>query len=257
MATIINPYRFAAAGGAFDPSTDLTWHSLWWADGTNFTGLYNDGDALDGGPGTKPWPNETAEADLYLLGTAATNDNPYDANDAEFNNQGAVAITSAPFITNASISQESWTVDPDYTSGVSTVVVGKLTEVASNNTLTDGGSLATERNVIRAKSNNWSIYAGTTIDTGGTPDTNVHLFTGIFDGSTGADKLIVDGTTVINTNAGSGQLKEFALGGTRAGANLGKPKIALCGVYEGDITADSEYSNFTDWVETYYGLTIS
>jgi hypothetical protein len=37
MATgIVNPHSVAVAGGAFNPETDITWHTLFWAEGTKY-----------------------------------------------------------------------------------------------------------------------------------------------------------------------------------------------------------------------------
>ena len=108
----------APAAGGFNPETDITWHSLFWAEGTGMTAQgYSNGDPV----GT--WPNETAESDA----TEATNQPTYEASNTNLNSQPAVDFGAAGDFTK--LVATSFTVDPS--SPWSLVVIGDLTASAS------------------------------------------------------------------------------------------------------------------------------
>ena len=104
----------------------------------------------------------------------------------------------------------------------------------------------------------WTFSAGTAI-AGGTPDANPHLFRATANGASSA--LLVDETSIVASNAGATGLTVLALGagvstlGTYA--NYLSGSIAYAAIFNTDPTALPEWSTFTSWVETTYGLVIA
>ena len=255
MATIINPYRFAAGGGDFDPASDITWHSLWWAEGTNFVSQgYSDTDEITS------WANETSEVDLVEYLVNATVWANYNASNSNFNNQPTVdwnTSVSGALQTN-STGGDDFTSSPSYASKCSFVFIARQTVAASTTTSIMDGADSGGRNVFGTSGGAWRMFGGGSVKTGGTGDTSTHLFVAQWDGSTGNDTLDVDGTNAISADSGSGTVTGLHVGAANNNSsNASKPEIALFGVYEGDFTADSEYANFTSWAGTHYGLTIA
>ena len=83
LATKLRGVPGPVAAGGFNPETDITWHSLFWAEGTDFVAEgYGDTDPIT------TWPNETGESDA----TQATGSRQplYTASHASLNNQPAV-----------------------------------------------------------------------------------------------------------------------------------------------------------------------
>jgi hypothetical protein len=233
-----------AAAGGFDPETDITWHSLFWAEGTDFVAQgYSDTDPV----GTVP--NETGESDA----TSTTTARPlYTASSATLNNKPALSWTQPKYSRTAAFS-----VAPSYTSGVSIVIIG-FVNWNSTAFLVDGIAASNRNGIYQADAatDAWALYAGTA-SLGTASDSSPHLFVGKFSTS-GNDLLRVDGGTVHDAEAGSQTLTGLTLGAHATLNTLGaNGDIALVGVYEGDIEADGSWSSFETWAETHYGLTIA
>jgi hypothetical protein len=242
MGLVVDSYRFAAAGPSFDPETDITWHSLFWAEGTDFVAQgYTNGDAV----GT--WPNETGETDATAT-TGAT----FTAADADLNSQPSVATTVAANLQTAAFSS-----NPSYTSGVSIVVIGYVGE-ESNGVFFDG-RVSTNRNNLWRQFTLYKIFAGSSVSSAVVATVGAKLMVAQFDGGAGSDSLVVNGTSILSGNAGAQTLTgaslatRFSKGATEA--SLGS--WALFGVYEGDITVDGAYADFEAWVTSHYGITIA
>ena len=230
-----------AAGGAFNPETDITWHSLFWAEGTDFVARgYSDTDPV----GT--WDNETGESDA----TEATNKPIYDAVNPAYNDKPTLSFsTSTNKLTTTNFSSA-------VSAPNSIVVISNFGTTGGYPTMFDGND-TTNRQTLLLTSAKWEIFAGIEIRSG-TPDTNPHLFVCYFDGSSGNDTLDIDGTQILNSDAGGKTLDGLTIGNLITNlSNSVKGDIAFIGIYEGDITADGEWSNFTTWVEDHYGLTIA
>lgn len=238
---ILKQLQAKAASGDFNPQNDITWHSLFWAEGTDFVARgYSDTDSV----GT--WDNETGESDA----TEATNKPTYDAVNSAYNDQPVVNFgTSTTILKTANFSSA-----PSAPNSV--VVIGNWGLLVSYLTIFDGND-STKRQalLLKAGAAQYDLYAGTEVF-GGTPNTNPHLFVTYFDGSTGNDTLEIDGVGTIDTNAGSGTIDGLTIGNLIVSpGNCFKGNIALIGIYEGDITADGQWSNFTAWVDEHYGIT--
>ena len=235
--SIATQMRRAAAGvsaGEFNPQTDITWHSLFWAEGTDFVAQgYSDTDSVT------TWPNETGETDALSFGNLPTLTASY----ASLNSQPALH-----FATTTVATVSSFSVNPTYP--ISIVMIGRIETAAGFGEMFDGAGSDFSRIYMNSPPTQWRLFAGT-IRSGGTVDTNPHLWVARFDGSTGNDRLDVDGTTVIDANAGSTTIQSAVVGGAPVQA------YSLVGIYEGDITADGSWASMVAWIEDHYGLSIA
>lgn len=233
--------RRAAAGvSGFNPQNDITWHSLFWAEGTAFQSQgYSDTDSVT------LWPNETGESDA----TQTTGSPAYNISNSLYNNKPTV-----DFSTNG-MPTSNFSSAPTYP--ISTIVIANFGSTTNYRTLLDGNN-SSHRNIFQTSSSGaaYRTYAGIAIE-GGTPNTAPHLFRLGFDGSTSEDPLYVDEAkvTMSSTNAGSSQITGLTLS-YGSGYNHGGA-IALVGIYQGDITADTAWPDFTAWVTNHYGITIA
>jgi hypothetical protein len=222
----------AAGGGAFNPETDVTWHSLFWAEGTDFKAL-----GLADAASVTTWPNETGEQDATATGT------PLYDEVSNLNSQPAVLFDG----TGDYFRTAAFTTGPDYTSGVSIVAVTKTANTTANQTYFDGSDpTSADRNAVKGQASGtvWRLNAGNNQDAGGW-DTSAHLLVAQFDGGSGNESLAVDGAVVIDGSAGPKGLVGLSIGVQyNDGASL-DGEIALLGIYEGgDITADASWPDF-------------
>lgn len=232
-----------AGAPAFNPQTDITWHSLFWVEGSDFIAQgYVDTDPV----GT--WPNETGESDA----AHATNQPNYSASDTALNDQPAVVFTNA----NKDVLQTSaFASNPSYP--VSIVVIAR--GIGTGKHYVDGRA-SSNRNVI-FRDADWRLFAGSTV--GSDTATAAPVFAvAKFDGSTGADTLTINGVLKVNANAGSQTLTGLTIGSNYLAAGASaisflSGAVALVGIYEGDITADGAWDDFKAWVTSHYGIAIA
>lgn len=97
--------------------------------------------------------------------------------------------------------------DVSFGSGVSQpyeyFVVGRLRDNSNNYAITDGDSRP--EGYLVTQNGSWQIYAGGTAPTGGSEDTNIHIFNVRFDDSNSDNALIIDGgTPTIGPQGGAG-----------------------------------------------------
>lgn len=235
-----------AGGGAFNPETDITWHSFSWAEGTNFVAR----GIVDGGS-VQTWDNETGES---ALTQATAGKRPlYRASVAALNGQPAIDFDGTDDI----LVSADFTTNPDYTSKVSMVWVGNLNSVSGTRTILDGNDL-TNYHLFGCTSGAWWIRGSTTV-TGGTAATGAHLIVAIFDAATaaGGDIVDVDNANVITDDAGNRSVDGWSVCGRNNNTNYVDGEAALAGIYEGNIKSDPEWSNFKTWVTSHYGITLS
>ena len=238
--------KTAAAAGGFDVENDITWKHLWWASSSVNSG-YSDTDPV----GT--WYASVGEDVTQGTGNyqptfvaSATNLNNQKALDFDGGNDRYTHTFSAA---------------PSYTSGVTWVMIvdGDATAGVNMHLMTGTSTSTENRTRVADGTQLWQIEAGngnqdgtTTYATGG------HLITSFFDGSTGNDIMILDGTTEISADAGSEQVTGINIAANAAGTGSHwNGRIALIGCYEGRFDLDSEYSNFKTWVGSYYGITVA
>lgn len=233
-----------AGGAEFNPETDITWHSLFWAEGTDFQAEgYSDTNEITS------WLNEAGEAN----GTVPIGAKPtYVAAESTLNNQPAVRFTNAP----TKWVRVTYNTPPSYAAGVSYVLVvswstigqyrGFLSSTSDKNLLYAGGAVK------------YSIYASGSVRSGSAwPSSGAALMVAYFDGSTGSDKLWVNGALEVDANAGSGQATDMSFGALMTNNYSIDGAIPMCGVYEGNITAHGSFTDLETWAEDHYGLTIA
>lgn len=233
--------NFAAAGGGFNPETDITWHSLFWAEGTDFVAHgYSDSAKI----GT--WPNESGEIDATQAGADGVKPS-YDAVVPALNDKPAVNFDGNDLL------QATFSTGPS-SSLVSHVIVGQAT---TNPVVWCGVSMNNDRPKMFAGSGiGWSMFAGVTLS-GSAVDTSPHLLVGVFS-SSGGDTLHLDGALDATGDAGSTlNTTSVTLGRNADSTQYWTGPIALIGIYNGDITADGSWADFESWVTSHYGITIA
>ena len=232
----------ALAGGAtFDPVTAFTWHSLFWAEGPDFVAQ-----GYANGANVTNWPNETTEqnASNSTFSPSPT----YVASEAAFNGQPAVDFTGGLKKTAA------FTANPTYPLSIVCVV---LTDAPATRQLAFDGLNAGSRNNFEYYTTKYGIYAGSADTVGSTTATTDPLFVRcLFDGSTGADKLYINESLEVNSNVGSNKIAGISLGGSDLIGGL-NGRMALVGLYQGDISGDGSWSALKTWVTAHYGITLA
>lgn len=236
----------AAAGAitnpvsAFDVENDITWHSLFWAEGTAMTALaYSDTDAV----GT--WPNETGETDL----TEATNKPTFDVSNASFNNKPVLVGDGTQYM-----SATSWTSNP--VSPQSVVAVVNATGDGNMSFLSESANVKLRFDLVDT-SRFYAIYgsassAATDIAAVGA----VHGLVAQWS-SAGNEKFWIDGVLKHDGNLGAGQFDSALWAwSTSGGGQITPMEIAFIGIYEGDITADGSWADMQSWVSDHYGVSI-
>lgn len=236
---VMDPYRFPTEAGPFDPETDITWHSLFWAEGSDFLAQgYSDTDTVT------TWPNETGESDGAADGAPVLDIDGVAGQPAVVYNGSNSHATSA------------FSVNPSYTSGVTVVVIGRQVGSDGGNRFLFDGIGASNRNaVFRSGGTGGVIYAGSSQNNASfTNDADFGLTA--FYSTSGNEVLTVDGVETVNAAAGSQTLTGLTIGENYAGSNGGTWRVAFFGVYEGDITGDGSWADFQSWASSHYGVTI-
>jgi hypothetical protein len=227
---------------AFDPEAGITWHSLFWAEGTAFKAL-----GLSDGGAVASWVNETGETDAGgVLGPV------YEASTSGLGNRPSVDFTAAGSYCKAL----GWTVDPDYTNGVSIVAVNRTALTTGGIRVVCDGSTGSS-NALFTNATQWSMFAGATAGGGsaGVHDNFGTVLVGHFDGAN-SDLEITGTATVTAGNPGSEQLDgDFYIGSDKAEAPAAAfgGHIAFLGIYEGDIRLDANYKALEGYLYLHYG----
>ena len=220
----------------FDPQTAFTWHSLFWAEGSDFTAL-----GLADTAAVTTWPNEAAESDATRQLTTVT----YDAAHASFNNQPVVDVNSGYLA---------------FTPGVDPTQPFSIVAVCRWASLTGSHFLITDADASRriyAGTSNYFISNGTSdLPSSSATDTNAHLLNGLFS-ATANERLDIDGINVVNAAGGSSGFQgAIRIGADGNGNNRLVGQIALLGLYLGDITGADQWPDFKRWVTSHYGITV-
>ena len=232
----------ANPASGFNPENDITWHSLFWAEGTGFKARgYSDGGTVS------TWDNETGETDATSGNTKVT----YDEVDTNLNNQPSVAFNG----TNGALETAAFSVNPTYS--ISIVAIISLVDTAANRTICDNYASPNHRLFFRGSDDKiaWKIGTTTTASTF-VAGAGAHGVVATADGSTGNETITVAGTTYLNTNVGDDTISGLSIGKDTGSAHVYNGTIALIGIYEGDVTADGSWSDFQTWASDHYGVTI-
>lgn len=225
----------AAEPAGFNPETDMTWHSLFWAEGSAFTAL-----GLSNGDPIGTWPNEAGESSASSSGG---NRPVYVAAEGDLSGKPSVDFLGSRYLVTSAFGS-----NPSYP--ISIVMV--VSDLSHDQPLIDGIN-SSNRNHIYESGDDFAIYAGSTRGSSRSYAGHAAIIAK-FDGGTGSDVLIVEGSTVINANAGSQTLTGLAIGvNFTLGAYRHEGTIAFLGIYEGDIESDPAYADLKAWVLSHYG----
>lgn len=238
----------AGEAGGFDIENDITWHSLWWADGTAMTAEAYDDDA-----DVHPWPNETGEADL-TQGTASWRPH-FKTSVAALNNRSGVYFDGS----DDSMTSSLFTTAPTYP--ISIVMIGELRSRPGWQKLTDGFTSSTRNAIYLDSSGTPYLYSGSSAsgasDSWGTGAFGaVAYFSGA--GSPTTEKLLLDSVQEISGAAGTQELTALCVSRDQTSQTVQNAYLTLSvlGVYEGYIPDDSSWSDMQTWSNDYYGITI-
>ena len=240
MTTFVDSYRFAAAGGGFDPIADVGWTHAYWAEGTEFVALgYADTDAITS------WPDEVGTENLAQSVASITY-------------RAASAINSQPaLLSGLSSARLTKTFASAITQPLTVVVIAEFDPAeGSFATLFDGPPGGSAITIYDNNNSTMSMEAGAMVG-GGAQDANPHIFVAYFNGA--SSTLVRDGTTQISGNAGTNSLQGLSLFVNKDGSNdtdISGP-IAFVGLFSGDVTGDAGWADFESWAGTHYGLTIA
>lgn len=220
----------ARAVPGYDPITAISWLHSYWAEGPRFAALgLADGDPI----GT--WPDETGSSDLtqstagmkptYRTSLAALGSKPAVDSDGGDQIRATLSAVSQPFT-------------------IVTVQEG-----------IDSGKLGVDINGnsgwgLYNSSGKWNVFYGAGPINGGTSDTGKHLFVLVGDGA--SCKIIVDGTTVVTGNAGTGQAELFGYSGLSAGGFYVSGSAGFLAIASG-VMGSSDLADLLAWSQDHYG----
>jgi hypothetical protein len=127
------------------------------------------------------------------------------------------------------------------------VVVGQITDPVAGGDLMDGP--APTRRLLDAEGGVWRTFAEGALVSGGTADTDMHLFILYFT-TGGNETLEVDTVQVFNGNAGSATNSTIYIGSSNNGFHFGS-KIAFAGVIDRALTTQ-EKDDLWAWYQADY-----
>jgi len=138
------------------------------------------------------------------------------------------------------------------------VIIGKWTESppSSNDTIID--SATSTRAFIYTNGSSWRYYAGTAITVlAGFPaiDTNINAIMWDIDGTTGGSTPFNVNGTEDDQDGGTNVLNNgVTIASSYLGTGYANFDYCAIGLYEGDITADGQWSNLQNYVYDTWGL---
>lgn len=231
---------------AFDPLAAIGWHTAFWASDPRWANPGDGGSVSswrDGsGNGRDAAQVTGSKQPTYRAATAALGSRPTIQGD------GGDILQTASFTA--------------LNTALSVVVIAAFTVTTAGQSLIDGPVATANNRVVIGTTTGpvWLLYAGNVLS-GGTTDTNGHLFRGYVTDTGAGDDLSVDGAATASGNAGTtgipwDTIALFANGGA-GGTGFASAHISFAGVYVGDVTAHAQWAAFKQWVRTFYGLTVA
>lgn len=231
----------------FDPVVDIDWHTLLWGDGPRFRKESDptEGEAVD-------WVNETTE--VTFTADATTGDGPkfckaipllnrkggflFDPANVDHFDSGA--FNSAPSSGDTSI---LWVF-------ATTGVRGDGT-TPTRRTLGDVDS-GTDRRVFVNTTGTYVLRSGSSETSAGAADNEVHHAVAVFSAS-GNEALYVDGDQIIDAALDTGAtLPNLMIGRGDGSALPFHGYIGMVGVYDGDLSDDTDWDRLKSWLDGYY-----
>jgi hypothetical protein len=199
------------------------------------------------GPGTPVadgspigWLEDLSANAYHLIQTTTANKPTLDANNASFG--GAVVWDFS--------GNDFWQKDfaTSYTQPNTIIGVFRVSDLTSARYIIDGND-SINRNVFFTTADAYTFFSGSSVG-GGTPDTDTHVFVAT-NGS--LSKVWLDGTLIINTNAGSHSINGVTSGARYTGDGGVIGKIAeLCIINRAITTA--EHNAMLAWFKDTYGI---
>lgn len=224
---------------AFDVETSINWHTFFWAEGTLFQG-----EGYSNGNDVTTWPNETGESDL----AEATNPPSYIT--SGIGGQPSVTGDGTEYMQTSAFS-----VDPTYPATI--VLIGSYDgNTGFTRYIFDSLTSGNQNALVHTGTPAWQIRAPTA-QSGGSGGNAEHFLRATFDGSSGNDTLHVDENLAINANAGDRTLDGITLFANLSLGFIANATVSLFGIYEGDLSADSNFDALKAWVTDHYGITLA
>lgn len=231
---------------AFDPLTAIPWHTAFWASDPRWA---NPGD----GGSVSTWRDGTGNGRDATQATGSKQPT-YRAATAALGSRPTVQGDGGDILQTASFTALN--------TALSVVVIGAFTVTTAGQSLIDGPTATSTNRVVIATTTGpvWLAYAGTVLS-GGTVDTNGHLFRGYATDTGAGDALSVDGAATASGNAGTtgipwDTIALFANGGA-GGTGFASAHLAFAGVYVGDVTAHAQWAAFKQFARSFYVLTVA
>lgn len=218
--------------------TAITWKALYWAQ------PWGTGNVADGA-------TVTAWQDISGNGyhAASTGTPTYTSALAGLNNRPAITFAGS----EAFNSNDMFSVGGQ---PCTYVVITYVDAAAAVRTLVDAQTVFDTTRLSINASDAIQMLANTSTTAQTVTEGAGHLITATYNGA--SSFATYDGAVSTSVNPGAFYTTSgIRIGQAYNGAQKYSGKIALVGVYAGDITADSRWSYFKSWVATYYGLTIS
>lgn len=227
------------AGAEADPPPAVAWSHAWWASDL----------ALADGADVSSWAAQVGGATLTTVSTTAPTFQ-------------ATGLNGLPVVRSVGTSLMRTGLLTEDAAPRSLVAVIKLNSTAATATIVSGYDGSSSSGFVFLTPSTLRAVAGSNSMTYTSYDTNPHLVAAYFTSSSLTRHLDVDGTQQSTGQSGADPFKGVTLFGSQASVDPNVSSgasvdIAFLGVFDGDVFADSEWSNFEQWVEDTYGITVA
>jgi hypothetical protein len=215
---------------------DIPWLFAAWADDPDWTDP-GDGNPVDtwrdGSGNSRDATSSSTERPLFTSSLAA------------LNNRGTLTFDGS----NDNMATPTFTLTATYS----------LVAIASFNSSAGGDrfvmTTAYNADGIFARASTWSSYVGTYVDSGVARTTPGFLYA-VYHSSATQSLMRVNNTSVSGGNFAGSPTNGVKLGGYGTSFNLGCD-IAFAAAYSGILTDDAAWPDFVDWMNDYYGLSVT
>lgn len=230
---------------AFDENTVAS--LAHWVKADDLTALYQDSSkttpvASDGDP-VGAWVDQVADEYTQATTTAKPT---WRESVAALNNQPALDFDGGDWLQGAFASPT--------TQPTTIFVVAKADSVGVAVQYVFDGDDGTNRNLFQFNSTpEYFIHAGATLS-GGTPNTNAHIYTIIFNSVSSA--FFADGTSILSGDAGSNILDGLTIGAKNSLSQEWPGEIAELLIYTADLTAN-EKNLVQNYLASKYGISVT
>lgn len=248
-----SPVTATTANTAFDPGS-IAWVAAYWTEDASWTPPANGG-------GVTSWRDFSGHG---LTASAYTVAPTYQASNSGLNGKPTVNFVESSLQALRTSGANFLQVQPF-------TVFAVLADWNAASGVTQGelisSNVAGAPQILSGTTSIAGIYAGSNIGRAPTPQasTGAHCWAFLVNGA--SSKIVKDGTSAnVDANPGGnyygGSGYEIAIanrgGGENGGTGLyGSAQIAFIGIYNGDLTSDSNWTSLKSWAASHYGLTIA